>query len=253
MEQIKVPVHDQRTDEKNQPKSNVSKQKNSDRNSSQKDVASSESGEDEIGDEDGEVGDEDDEAGDECDAGGEARDRGSVDEYLINGIFAMDTINDSLLSDNDDADTSTTDHSFLEDASRPHKILETTARIDPKVAIEVAPQSSAPSSELPDAHWENAEYVFDDSVLRKGDGLETKCKHCGENDHVVNNCVAEQFTRSALKPLPPVPDWFKETLNAVCYCCKGQTITSRIYVLCFSEALIAAFCLCTTRMKNIVL
>ena len=229
MEQIKVPVHDQQTDEKNQLKSNVSKQKNSGRNSSQKDVASSDSDEDEIGDKVGEVGDEDDEAGDECDAGGEARDKGSGDEYLIDGIFAMDTINDSHLSDNDDANTSTTDH-----ASRPHKILETTARIDPKVAIEVTPQSSAPSSELPDAHWENAEYVFDDSVLRKGDGLETKCKHCGESDHVVTNCVAEQFTRSALKPLPPVPDWFKETLNAVCYCCKGETITSRIYASCFS-------------------
>lgn len=225
LEQIKVPVHDQQTDEKNQPKSNVSKHINSDRNSSEKDVASSDSGEDEIGDEDGEVGDEDGEAGDKYDAGGEVRDKGSGDEDLIDGIFAMDTINDSHLSDNDDADTNTTDHSFLEDTSRPHQIVETTARIDPKVAIKVAP-----SSELSDAHWENAEYVFDDSVLRKGDGLETKCKHCGENDHVVNNCVAEQFTRSTLKPLPPMPDWFKETLNAVCYCCKGETITSYVLV-----------------------
>lgn len=223
----------------------MSKHECRDQNSSEKDVdvADSNSGEDEmehedvevededveVGDEDGEVGGAAGEAIDECDAGNEVRGEGSGNEVLIDGIFAMDTINDSYLSDNDDADTTTTDQSILEDGSCHPQIAETAAHIDRKIANEIPPQSSTPYSEPCDIHWENAEFVFDHSVLRKGDGLETKCTHCGEKDHIVDNCSAEQFTRT-LEPLPPVPDWFKDILTDVCCRCKGKRIVSRIYV-----------------------
>ena len=237
LRQSKVPVQDQLKDEKNIQKGNVSKHKNGDQNSSEKDVdvAGNGSGEDEtedkdgeVGDKDGKVGDKDDEARDEYDAGNKVHDQGSENEELIDGIFAMDTINNSYLSDNDDADTTVTDQSILEDPSGPYEIAETTANIIPKIANEVSPQSSTPSSEQCDIHWENAEFGFNDSVLRKGDGLETKCTHCGEKDHIVDNCTAEQFTRN-LKPLPPVPDWFKDILTDVCYQCKRKRIVSTIY------------------------
>ena len=156
---------------------------------------------------DGEVEDEN---------GHKAGDR-SDNEDLIDGIFAMDTINDSAISDNDDADsTITTDRSLLEDPCSPCEI----ANIDSTVAKKALSDITTPSCDL-FGDWENAEYIFDDSVLRKGDALDTTCAFCGEEDHIVDNCTADQVT-STLKPLPHMPGWFKDVLTNVCYRCKGK-------------------------------
>ncbi|CAB4006799.1 terminal uridylyltransferase 4-like isoform X1, partial [Paramuricea clavata] len=203
---------DEHKGQKNVQESHVSKRENRPHSSTEEDVevASSDSDEDEQGNED------DDEAGDED--GDEDGDR-SETEDLIDGIFAIDSINDSVLSDNDGADTTATDQSVLEDSDC--ATSTTTIRSGLIIAHSILPGDSATSSEQLDVEWRNAEYRFDDSVLRKGDAPETKCTYCGEEGHIVENCTAEQVTRTT-KPLPPMPDWFKDILSKVCYCCKDD-------------------------------
>ena len=144
-------------------------------------------------------------------------------EDLMDGIFATDTINDSALSDNDDASTTTTDQSVSEDIS--YQTDKTTARGDVKFASNVSSHAGTTSSERGDVHWENAEFLFDVSVLRKGDAPQTKCTYCGGEGHIVDTCTAEQVTRK-LKPLPSMPLWFKEILTKVCICCRGKNLNS---------------------------
>ena len=238
--------HDDTKDQKNAQESHVSKRGNGRQSSGGEDVevACFDGDEDEPRNEndDGEAGDEDDdvddEAGDEDgefhgEAGDEDDDEGgdrSESEDLIDGMFAMDTINDSVLSDNDGADTTITDQSFSED-----QIAETNTDSAVTNTNNVSPVVGTTSSKLPDIHWENADYLFDESVLRKGDALETKCSFCGDEDHIVDNCTAEQVTRT-LKPLPHMPDWFKGVLTKVCCCCKGKS-ASRILIPRIDEIL----------------
>ena len=135
---------------------------------------------------------------------------------MVDGIFAMDTINDSAFSD---YDTSATDQSLLNNSSCSADIYKNTS-IDPIFCNDVT--SGTNERGTPHVNWEIARYRFDDSVLCKGNAPDAKCTFCGEEGHIVENCTAEQVTRT-LKPLPPVPDWwFKEILNKVCYCCKGK-------------------------------
>jgi hypothetical protein len=166
---------------------------------------------------DGEAGDRNGEYGDQD--GHEGGDQ-SEPEDLVDGVFAMDTINDSVLSDDEGADTTVTDQSLVEDVS-----YQTSAHSDVKFSNSISPHGGTASSGHVYVDWDNAEYRFDVSVLRKGDALQTKCTYCGEENHIVDNCTAEQVTRK-VKPLPPVPDWFINVLTKVCFCCKGKNFYS---------------------------
>lgn len=137
---------------------------------------------------------------DEADSEGGDKDSDDGGDDLIDGVFAVDTINDSLDGDEDVADV--------------------TEKSASAVATTNAADASNISSELLNLNWENVEYVFDDSVLCKGAPLEASCTFCGDKDHVVDYCTAEQVTRT-LQPLPPMPGWFKDVLTKLCYCCKG--------------------------------
>ena len=75
---------------------------------------------------------------------------------------------------------------------------------------------------VPDLNWKNV-YAFDDSVLRKGPPLESKCSNCGEDDHIADNCTVER--KKVLKKLPKMTSSFNETLTNVCVRCKGISIS----------------------------
>ena len=198
---------------------NLVSKKESRRQSSTKDIGSSD--EDKKEDGDGETGDEiDGEAGDrDNEEDGEK----SESEVLIDGIFAVDNINDSALTDNDgdgNDDTTANEQSVLVNSSSQHQTSNDSGSI---VGNHISSGPSTPLAKVHDIGLENPKYVFNNTVLRKGNGLDTKCTFCGEEDHIVDHCTAEQVTRN-IKPLPDMPDWFEGVLTDVCCCCRGTVL-----------------------------
>ena len=164
------------------------------------------------------------------------------EQELVDGVFAMDNINDSLISydknsgisdddydhdDDDDGDITDTctDQSIISESS----YLENT-HIDTIESLPLnsddehdIPRQDDDPSKIPDLDWKNV-YAFDASVLRKGPPLESKCSNCGEDDHIADNCTVER--KKVLKKLPKMTSLFNETLTDVCIRCKGTSISN---------------------------
>lgn len=175
---------------------------------------------------------------DECDDGDE--------QELVDGIFAMDTINDSLVSDDknsgvdddddDDDDGDITDQSITSESSYLGKMPIDTVESLPLNSDDAhgdMPRTDNDPTKVPDLDWKNVQYVFEESVLRKGPPLESKCSNCGEDDHIADNCTVER--KKVLKKLPNMTSSFNETLTNVCIRCKGTVHVYQTNIYLFEK------------------